>query len=892
MSKILDKLMNRAVTRRDFLKGSVVATAAVSALSLAGCSANKVTESDDKFDDLEHSPIENKEEGGTWVTAPCWHNCGGRCLNKALIVDGIVVRQKTDDTHEDSMDYPQQRACLRGRSQRQQVLGADRLKYPMKRKNWAPGGGDKSLRGQDEWERISWEEAIEIVASEIKRIQGKYGPTSIYANGEGKTLLGAMGPYTTEWGTSSWGSWWNSSVIGVGEGCKFSEIINDRFDMRNSEYIVLFGANPAWSALGNATQHYLAMKKAGAKFIVIDPIYTDTASILDAKWIPVRPGTDAALLHALAYTMITEDSEKNPLIDWDFLKRCTVGFDAETMPSDARTNENFKDYVLGKYDNTPKTPEWAAQICGANVEDIIELARVLGKDNKVSMLTGWSPARTYNSESLPQLFMTVAAMGGHYGKSGHTAGVSCWNYTANMGPSLIYPGSAGAPAGIKKHAPISINNTELWRAILNKEYTPTAALSGICGNPNWKAGIEGIDLTKKVTKQPINIQMIWHAQVAALQTRSGMNEGIRAHREVEFVVSQSHFLTTNSKYADIVLPVTTTWERDPMFATRINREMIIAFSKVIEPLFEAKDDSWIISELAKKFDINPDDLYTMPQRQEFFNQLVTAQVIKEDGSGFEDLIEVTEEDIKEWGYEATPHAGRVPLKKFLEDGIYQVRRYEGDPYGFIAYDKFRESPEENPLWSNSGKLEIYSQYLSDLISSQGYSDVPPIPKYVDALEGYKDTFSDFEKGDKGDYPYQVMNPHYQRRSHTIFDNNIWLREACPNPVFLATLDAKDKGVVDGDTVLISSKHGQVLRQACVTNRMMPGVIGLPHGTWADIDEKTGIDKAGSDNILCGGNSTGLGVSGFNTCICNFEKYEEALPKDIEVPQRIIFAEEE
>ena len=120
---------------------------------------------------------------GKWVTAACWHNCGGRCLNKVLVVDGVVVRQKTDDTHPDSPEFPQQRACARGRSQRKQVFGADRLKYPMKRKHWQPGGGDRELRGRDEWERISWDEALELVASEIKRIKETYGNHAIYVSG-------------------------------------------------------------------------------------------------------------------------------------------------------------------------------------------------------------------------------------------------------------------------------------------------------------------------------------------------------------------------------------------------------------------------------------------------------------------------------------------------------------------------------------------------------------------------------------------------------------------------------------------------------------------------------------------------------------------------------------
>lgn len=144
---------------------------------------------------------------GKWKPVACWHNCGGRCVNKALVVDGVVVRQKTDDVVADSPDFPQQRGCLRGRSQRKQVFGADRLKYPMKRKGWAPGGGDKSLRGRDQWVRISWDEALDIVASESKRIKEKYGQESIWITGgngvEIQSVYAKAGGFVGDWGTTS-----------------------------------------------------------------------------------------------------------------------------------------------------------------------------------------------------------------------------------------------------------------------------------------------------------------------------------------------------------------------------------------------------------------------------------------------------------------------------------------------------------------------------------------------------------------------------------------------------------------------------------------------------------------------------------------------------------------
>ena len=255
----------------------------------------------------EHSVLETKSEDGVRKTATCWHNCGSRCLNKVLVKDGVVIRQKTDDTHPDSPDFPQQRGCLRGRSQRHQIFGADRLKYPMKRKHWEPGGGRKDLRGRDEWVRISWDEAIDILASEIKRIRKKYGSEAIMVTGSDANIrnaLAATGGFTGTYGSSSWGAWrWIWEQMGVGEGL-IVDGINDRMDLRNSQLIVLWGCNPAWSTQGSVTYNFLQAKKAGARFISIDPIYTDTANIMDAEWVPIRPRTDDAQTFDIIYALL------------------------------------------------------------------------------------------------------------------------------------------------------------------------------------------------------------------------------------------------------------------------------------------------------------------------------------------------------------------------------------------------------------------------------------------------------------------------------------------------------------------------------------------------------------------------------------------------------------
>ncbi|HYF78998.1 MAG TPA: molybdopterin-dependent oxidoreductase, partial [Symbiobacteriaceae bacterium] len=609
MNSLLDSALKYTISRRKFIGFTALATAGV---ALAG----------EQLVPISPQVAEAAGEEGKWVTAACWHNCGGRCLNKALVKDGMVIRQKTDDTHADSPDYPQQRACARGRSQRQQVLGADRLKYPMKRKNWEPGGGKKELRGRDEWVRISWDEALDIVASEIKRIKEKHGNESIMAFGSeiGRTLS-LYGGYVSVWGSTSYGTWLETGPrIGLSSGNN----VNDRMDMRRTQLLVLWGANPAWSSAGLPAYNYLQVKKAGARVITIDPFFSETGRLLADEWIPIRPATDHTLALALAHTLLSEDDPKtNPLIDWDFLNRCTVGFDQEHLPKGADPKENFKDYLLGTYDGQPKNAEWASEICGVSADRIRQLAREIGANQKVSLLVSWAPARVNNADSWPQAIMALGAMTGHMGLPGHMTGCCTHSGASNNGPSLVRAGSSGLPS-IANPVKVRLNHNEHWRAVLEGKYM---------------AG-KGPGVT-----DPVNIQLIYHGGSSALNQKPGINKGIEAHRKVEFVVSHHYALNTSSKYADVVLPITTQWEREGTLLTG-NREMMIYAQHVIEPLFEAKSDMWIAVELAKRLGLDAAKISPISEKQQLFNQLAGATYIKDDGKTSDKLLTITDADIK------------------------------------------------------------------------------------------------------------------------------------------------------------------------------------------------------------------------------------------------------
>lgn len=172
------------LTRRSFLKWTGAAATVPALGQLVAC-APQAKMADTGSDD---APAPALEDEGEWKPYRCFRlYCSASCINYALVKDGQVVRVKTDDRNPDSEDMPQQRGCLRGQAKMNHVYGPDRLKYPMKRKNWEPGGDpakiNGELRGKDEWVRISWDEALDIIADELTRIIGAYGNEAVMRAG-------------------------------------------------------------------------------------------------------------------------------------------------------------------------------------------------------------------------------------------------------------------------------------------------------------------------------------------------------------------------------------------------------------------------------------------------------------------------------------------------------------------------------------------------------------------------------------------------------------------------------------------------------------------------------------------------------------------------------------
>jgi anaerobic dimethyl sulfoxide reductase subunit A len=864
----------RAVSRRTFVGASAALFGALAASSsLTACAP------------VAHDKESTAADEGEWISAACWHNCGGRCVNRVLMKDGAVVRQGSDTSHEDSYEWLQQRGCPRGRSQQQICFGADRLKYPMKRKHWQPGGKDvhAELRGRDEWERISWDEAIDLWTSECKRIYDVYGPEGIFApfDGGGKTIgtnnaalsiMTKLGGYITSEDTASEGTYkFDMTKLGLPKSDLGST--NDRFDLKNADTIVISGGNPAWSSGGSTMMNYQQAIEAGTQFIMVGPSYNATASYFNARWVHIYPGTDTAFYLGVAYEMI-----KQNVYDQDFLDKYTVGFDADHMPEGAKTDENFKDYVLGTYDGQPKDSEWSAAICGAEPTDIAWFAKEIGKDHKVMLFHNYAGARCVGADNLPQAFMTVGAMGGHMGKSGHACGGNYKTFSGGNGPELVKAGKSGLP---KQENPVKIRIAapQAWKGILAGTWNDAGTA------PDYGKGVQRTSTIHWISFDTGGFTM---------QCMPDIMSAIEALRSesIEFVSSVDTNFSTQSRYADLVMPITTEWERIGGMPThQRSRETIFAFTQVTEPLYEAKTEQQIGMLMAEKMGMDVNELWPTSEKQGFFNMVTTSTVMEPDGT-FTPIVTVTQADIDKWGVEGKPQQGKVALEKFLKDGVFALQRSEGDAYGNIAYKDFIDDPEGHPLESASGKFEIYCQYKADVLNVMGFSPegtFKPYANYFAPPVGREQMFKDGNVGgEASEYPFVVYNPHYLRRAHQMMDNAPWLREAWSNPVFLNEDDARVKGISDGDTVRLYNQFGSTLRTASLLQTLMPGCVALPHGAWLDYDEGKQLDRAGCDNMLCGSTTAGMGTSGYNNFNCNYELYTgEALTPDCELPQRIV-----
>lgn len=716
-------------------------------------------------------------------------DCGGRCPLKLHVKDNRILRVEGDDIAE-----PEQlRTCLRCRALRQYVHHPQRLMYPQKR---------VGERGEGQFERISWDEALAMLADQLTRVKETYGNEGIFlATGGGylaglhnggfaaQRLMNQFGGCVTHYGNiSSEGAVWASLT-------QYGSVMvgHSREDMLNSKLIILWGWDPARMISGtNTMYHLIKARENGARVIAVDPRYHDTAATVADEWIPIRPGTDTAMMVAMANVMIGENLHDQP-----FLDKYSVGFD------------KFKAYVLGQEDGVEKTPQWAAEICGVDADTIIRLAHEYAGTKPAALMDCQGPARSAMGEQYNRCAATLSAMTGNVGRPGGSAcgGLMGIPVGHMFRMSAIPPGKNP----FEMDGPNVKGTLDIRMRVIKRVHI----------NNIFDAILEG-----KQGGYPADIKLMWSMCNNYLNQTGNSNKAARALQKLEFFCAQELFMTAQARYADLLLPVTSAAERSDLTRPWPSGPYFTFMNRALEPLGECKSDLDIVSELAERLGI------------EGFNPHTEDEWLKM----FVDLNPEYQQHIKDYD-------------KFKQEGIHRVKLDEP----IIAFKEQIDDIEKNPFPTPSGKIEIFSQRAADL----NKPDTPPIPKYMPTPEDRSDPL--FEK-----YPLQLLTPHPKNRVHSELYMVDWLREVEEHRAWINPLDAKPRGLKDGDEIFVFNDRGKVAIKARVTERIIPGVICIFEGAWYNPD-KDGVDRGACANTLTKDAYSGGGAAVLNTSLVQIEK---------------------
>ena len=582
---------------------------------------------------------------------------------KVHVHEGKIIRIETDDGEE-----PQLRACLRGRAYRQRVYASDRLKYPMKR---------VGPRGEGQFERISWDEALDTVARELIRVKNAYGNASIlFLRGSGsqaalhgagavEQLLAKFGGYTRTWDTASYEGPLFASMATYGT----MTTGNAREDLLNSRMIIMWGWNPAVAIWDTNTTFTLAKaKEKGIKIVSIDPRLTESTAVFATEWLPIRPGTDAAMLIAMAYVML-----KHGLQEQSFLDNYTVGFD------------KFQDYVIGMEDGIPKTPAWAEKITGVPQATIERLSIEYATSKPAALIPGWGPARGAMGEQFSRAANTIIAMSGNVGKQGGYAGGFM---------RAFHSREMGMPRGTRN--PIEAGTPPRQNSLYKLRGAANPTSARIHSVKVYDAILRGT-----TGGYPCNPKLAYIVASNFLNSHPDVNKGITAFKSLEFIIIHEQRMTPTAKFADILLPVNTFMEREDVISPWLGSPYYLYMNKAIDSMYESKSDRDICAELAPRLGITN---------------------YREDRTD------------EEWLRIITERTGDIPdFEDFKEKGVIKLKVDQP----FVAFKEQIEDPITHPFPTLSRKIEIYCQHLAEMNNPR----ISPIAKYLPTPEGYDDPLS-------------------------------------------------------------------------------------------------------------------------------------------------------
>jgi trimethylamine-N-oxide reductase (cytochrome c) len=782
------------------------------------------------------------------------------------------------------------------------IYSKDRCLYPMKRVDFDPDGErNPQNRGVSGFERISWDEALDIVEKEIKRCNRTYGPGAILSVRSSHHTWGNIGYWLSAYGRfinaigatqtmlnpDSWEGWYWGAMHHYGYSMRngAAEIYGQVEDcLQNAELIVFWASDPevtngVYGSYEGTIRRQWA-KDLGIEMIHIDPYLNETAAWLGGKWIAPRPATSPALAHAITHVWMTEG-----LYDKDYVATRTTGFD------------KWEAYILGRdEDGIAKTPEWAEAETGVPARDIRALARRWGT-RKTYLAAGsmgttlGGACRSATGAQWARAMVCLMAMQG-LGKPGINFG--SLQFGSPVDYNFYFPGYAeGGFSGDLAHTGAAVSLYQRMPNLMSMNPTtqavprlkmPEAIMAGEA--TGYPVDIKSIESQFFPVRYPSpghsKVKMMYKYGGSYIGTQPDSNRYVKMYRtnDLEFVVNQSIWNEGEVRFADVVLPACTNWERWDIgewanpggygydWVGQLNHRVIGLQHPAIEPLGESKSDFQIFHEVCKRLG-----------RGAYFS---------------EGLREI---DWVKRMFDASDLPKHISWKKFLKKGYFVVPpepEATRPPVSFrwFAEGRKKDVPEPHPLpgaygedfldglQTQSGKLEFESSSLKRYGDDPGR---PALNKYIPAWEG------PHSAGLLAKYPLQLVSPHSRYSFHTkgdgkgssINDINDHRVEIDGYYYWIARIndaDAADRGIAENDLVKLYNDRGAVICCAKPTQRVLPGIV---HSRQASaVYDPVGepghsADRGGCINLLTPSRMQTEKVhsAAYNSCLIEVEKWD-------------------
>ncbi|MFM1725657.1 molybdopterin guanine dinucleotide-containing S/N-oxide reductase [Rhodococcus sp. PAM 2766] len=670
-----------------------------------------------------------------------------------------------------------------------------RVAGPAVRRGWLESGpGPSDIRGADEFVAVSWDALTELLARELRRVVDEHGNRAIFGGSYGwasagrfhhaqsqvHRFLNMLGGYTRSVHTYSLGATGVIMPRVVGTHWKlFARSTNWDVIAANTDLMVCFGGVPLKNTAvngGGTSEHPTRgaldrLRERGGEVVSISPLRDDLHG--RCEWIAPVPGSDVAIMLGLAHVLASEG-----LHDKDFLDRYCVGY------------ERFESYLLGIDDGVAKTPEWASALSGMPSEQIVALARRMAAGRTMVTVT-WSLQRVRYGEQAPWMGVTLAAMLGQIGLPGGGFG---HGYGSMNEPGLA-PVPYPLPTLFQGSNPVS-------------DLIPVAAIADLLLRPGEEFDFDGRRLTFPDTR------LVYWAGGNPFHHHQDLARLRRALARPDTIVVHEPYWTPMARHADIVVPSTTSLERNDLACTR-NDPLLVAMQQAVPRYADARDDYDTFAALAHRLGFG----------ERFTEGRTTQQWI-------EHLYE-------QWrGFVLTDpaHVEAPAFDEFWQRGHVRMRTEDG----LSLFSDFRDDPRRNPLTTPSGRIEIFS---AD-IDSFGYDDCAGHPRWYEPDE--------WLGGSRAQrFPLHLIANQPRTRLHGQLDHgatSLASKIRGREPIRLHPDDAAERGLAAGDVVRVFNDRGACLAGAVLDDGVRRGVVQLSTGAWYDP-----LDPADPDSMCVHGN---------------------------------------